>query len=152
VDTASLVTPRESTNDDDDEDGIEEVRASSDTTSTWAPSSLCNQVNLNDKKTIDNDNRSDAMSSNPASSACGEEASDISFSDQCDAAEDSPSPIGSEKECLNENIAGNGNSNNNSDDLNNSGNLNNDAEHNNGRRNSDTTYTAGGSTYYFVAG
>jgi hypothetical protein len=64
VDTASLVTPRESTNDDDDEDGIEEVRASSDTTSTWTPSSICNQVNLNDKKTIDNDNRSDGMSSN----------------------------------------------------------------------------------------
>jgi len=107
-DSAPLVTPKGSINNDEeddrgdngnDDDDDEEIRASSDTTSTWAPSSICNNVNLNDKKTIDNDNRSDGTSSNPASSTSGEEeTSDISCSDQCEGHEASPSPTVPEKE------------------------------------------------------
>ncbi len=90
---------RETDDGDDDDDDDEELRASSDATSTWAPSSNCNNVNLNDKKTIDNDNRSDGMSSNPASSTSGEEeTSDLSISDQCEGEEASPSPTVPEKE------------------------------------------------------
>lgn len=111
-DSASIITPQESIingqeddrrdNADDDED--DELRASSDTTSTWAPSSNCNEVNLNDKKTIDNDNRSDGISSNPASSTSGgEETSDISLSDQCEGDEASSSPPDQEKSSLLEN-------------------------------------------------
>ena len=106
--SSSLDTPTESINnnngdgrreDYDDDDDDEELRASSDATSTWAPSSICNNVNLNDKKTIDNDNRSDGASSNPASSTSGEEeTSDLSLSDQCEGDEASPSPPVPEKE------------------------------------------------------
>jgi hypothetical protein len=157
VDTASLVTPKESTNNDEDIEE-EELRASSDTTSTWAPSSICNQVNLNDKKSIDNDNRSDGTSSNPASSSSGEEErSDISFSDQFEGAEASPSPIATEKDSSNGNILGN--ENNGSNYLDNNGNRNNDGAENDygrisrSRRNSETTFTASNfSGYCFTAG
>ena len=107
--SSSLDTPTESINNDnvdgrrdngnDEDDDDEEFRASSEATSTWAPSSICNNVNLNDKKTIDNDNRSDGTSSNPASSTSGEEeTSDLSLSDQCEGDEASPSPTVPEKE------------------------------------------------------
>ena len=114
-------------NDDDVDDDDEELRASSDATSTWAPSSTCNNVNLNDKKTIDNDNRSDGTSSNPASSTSGEEeTSDLSLSDQCEGDEASPSPPVPEKE----NCSADGNlidnKSNSSNDLNNDENHNND--------------------------
>lgn len=124
-DSASLASPTELINNkedhtgDDNDDEEEELRASSDATSTWAPSSTCNNVNLNDKKTIDNDNRSDGASSNPASSTYGEEeTSDLSLSDQCEGHEASPSPTVSEKENSSD---GNmlDNENNSSDDLNN---------------------------------
>lgn len=156
VDTASLATTIESINNDEEDDGgdnrddddeEEELRASSDTTSTWAPtSSIWNQVNLNDKKTIDNDNRSDGMSSNTASSASGEETSDISFSDQCEGAEASPSPIVPlEKESVNGNLLDSEN-NNDSDDLNNNGNRDNDGVEDNG----EGTATQGARTYFAV--
>ena len=97
--STSLSNPFESIHGDQEERGVigddndedEELRASSDTTSTWAPSFSCNQVNLNDKKIIDNDNRSDGTSSNPASSG-GEETSDISLSDQCEGEEETSPP------------------------------------------------------------
>jgi hypothetical protein len=159
VDTASLATPTESNNNDeddgkdngDDDDDDEETRASSDTTSTWAPTSICNQVNLNDKKAIDNENRSDGTSSNPASSAYGEEeTSDISFSDQCEGAESSPSPLVPEKE---EGRSLNGNlfdyENNGNHDLRNNGNGDNAEDNNIGRRNSDPTAPEGA---YFAVG
>lgn len=132
--SASLATPTESNKEDDrgdnddDDDEYEELRASSDATSTWAPSSTCNNVNLNDKKTIDNDNRSDGTSSNPASSTSGEEeASDLSLSDQCEGDEASPSPPTVQEK---ENCSADRNLLNNekisSDDLNNDENHNND--------------------------
>jgi hypothetical protein len=154
-DTASLVNPKESINNDkddgqgNDDDDDEEIRASSDTTSTWTPTSICNQVNLNDKKTIDNENRSDGMSSNPSSSAYGEEeTSDISFSDQCEGADSSPSPVVPEKEerrSLNGTLFGN--ENNCNDDLYNNDN---NTENNNGHMNNDTTPPEGRS--FFVIG
>lgn len=82
VDIQAPVSPDETTdsNGQDDEDDEEELRGSSDaTSSTWAPTPSRNQGNLNDKKYIDNDNRSDGASSNPQSSE--EDLSDASFSD-----------------------------------------------------------------------
>ena len=140
--------------DDGDEDGEEEeLRASSDATSTWSPTLPCNQVNLNDKKAIDNDNRSDETSSNPSS---GEESSDVSFSDQCEGAGSSSSPIISEKGNSNSgDLLENGNIDIGNDDVNNDANNNirNDGarDDNRVRRNSDTDAAYPGSAF-FVCG
>ena len=94
VDIQAPVSPDETTDsngqdDEDDEDDEEELRGSSDaTSSTWSPTPSRNQGNLNDKKYIDNDNRSDGASSNPQSSE--EDLSDASFSDYLPSP---PSPI-----------------------------------------------------------
>lgn len=92
LDIQAPVSPDETTDsngqdDEDDEEDEEEIRGSSDaTSSTWAPTPSRNQGNLNDKKYIDNDNRSDGASSNPQSSE--EDLSDASISDHLE-----PSPV-----------------------------------------------------------
>lgn len=155
--TASHITPSETTNikeqyganNNYDEDDEEELRASSDATSTWTPTPICNQVNLNDKKTIDNDNRSDGMSSNPQSSG-EEESSDISFFDQCEGAESSSSPIILEKDSSNSNLLDIGIIGN--DDVSNNGNHNrNDRDEDNySQRNLDATFFDSGLAFFAV--